>query len=281
MDLVNLESILFYTTLVLYLVAMAAYFFFFVVKSDQAAKIAKYVFIVAFGVHTACLIVRGLATGHLPFTNQYEFASSFAWGIAACFIIFLFKFNFQALGAFVSPVIILIIGYAAMQSREVKELMPALQSRWLAVHVCSSIIGYGGFGVAFAVSLMFVLRQKYKDNEFWKKNIPLEERLDSIAYRAVSLGFLFLTFCIITGAIWAEQAWGSYWSWDPKETWALITWFIYAIYLHLRITKGWKGKSAAIFAIIGFICVIFTYIGVNTLLPGVHSYATILWQILL
>ena len=103
--------------------------------------------------------------------------------------------------------------------------------------------------------------------------IPDEKRLDLISYRAVSLGFLFLTFVIISGAIWAEHAWGSYWSWDPKETWALITWFIYAIYLHLRISKGWKGKSAALFAVIGFICVIFTYIGVNTLLPGIHSYA--------
>ena len=177
------------------------------------------------------------------------------------------------MGAIVMPVVFIIIGYAAMQNREVKELMPALQSGWLSVHVCTAIISYGSFGVSFAVSIMFLLRDKMKDNPFWEKNIPGSEKLDSISYRAVSLGFLFLTFVLITGAVWAEQAWGSYWSWDPKETWALITWFIYAIYLHLRISRGWKGKSAAIFATVGFICVIFTYIGVNTLLSGMHSYA--------
>ena len=94
-----------------------------------------------------------------------------------------------------------------------------------------------------------------------------------IAYRSVCLGLLLLTVTIITGAFWAKKAWGNYWSWDPKETWSLVTWIIYAIYLHLRIMRGWKGKAAAIFAVIGFACVIFTYIGVNTLLPGLHSYA--------
>jgi cytochrome c-type biogenesis protein CcsB len=103
--------------------------------------------------------------------------------------------------------------------------------------------------------------------------VPSGEKLDLISYRAVSLGVLFLSFCMISGAIWAENAWGSYWSWDPKETWSLVTWFIYFIYLHLRLRSGWKEKRAAWFSIIGFICVIFTYIGVNTLLPGVHSYA--------
>ena len=177
------------------------------------------------------------------------------------------------MGVVVAPVVFLLIGYAAMQSREVKELMPALKSGWLAIHVSTAIIAYGSFGVSFAVSLLYLLRGKRKDNEFWQKNIPEEERLDLISYRAVSLGFLFLTFVIITGAIWAEQAWGCYWSWDPKETWALITWIIYAIYLHLRISRGWKGKTAAVFAVIGFIAVIFTYIGVNTFIPGIYSYA--------
>ena len=97
--------------------------------------------------------------------------------------------------------------------------------------------------------------------------------LDLISYRAIALGFLFLTLCIITGAIWAKRAWGSYWSWDPKETWSLVTWLIYSIYLHLRLNKMWRGKKIAIVAVVGFLCVIFTYIGVNTLLSGLHSYA--------
>ena len=272
MNLLNIEGVLFYVTLVVYLIAMALYFYFFVSKKDNVAKIAGYVFVVGFILHGISLVIRGIAAGHLPMTNQYEFASSFAFGIALCYLIFLYGYNFKALGAFVTPIIILIIGYAALQNKAIKELMPALQSNWLAIHVSTAIIAYGSFGVACALSIMFLLKEKHTST-FWQENVPSKEKLDLISYRAVCLGFLFLTFCIITGAIWAEQAWGSYWSWDPKETWALITWIIYAIYLHLRISKGWRGKSAAMFAIIGFICVIFTYIGVNTLLPGFHSYA--------
>ena len=270
---VQTESVLFYVTMVLYLASMILYFVFFALKRERSAKMAGWTLLLGFVFHTAAVIVRAIGAGRLPLTNQYEFATSFAWGIALCSLIFLHRFQFQALGAFVTPVIFLVIGYAAMQSREVRELMPALQSNWLAIHVSTAIISYGAFGVSFAVSVMFLLRGRMCDNPFWLSHIPEEKKLDSISYRAVSLGFLFLTFVIITGAIWAESAWGSYWSWDPKETWALITWFIYAIYLHQRIVRGWKGKAAAIFAAVGFICVIFTYIGVNTLLPGIHSYA--------
>ena len=117
------------------------------------------------------------------------------------------------------------------------------------------------------------MRGRLKENGFLDQHIPAENKLDLIAYRSVCLGLLFLTLTILTGALWAEKAWGSYWSWDPKETWSLVTWIIYAVYLHLRLRKGWKGKTAAIFAVVGFVCVIFTYIGVNTFLPGIHSYA--------
>lgn len=269
----NIENNLFTAVMVLYLAGMVLYFIFFVMKNEKAAKIADYVMVLGFVLHTAALITRGIGAGRLPLTNQYEFATSFAWGICLCFLIFLWKYHFQALGAFVTPVMFLLIGYAAMQSKEVRELMPALRSNWLGIHVSTAIISYGAFGVSFAISLMFLLRRKMQNSEFWKSHIPEEDRLDMISYRAVSLGFLFLTFVMISGAIWAERAWGSYWSWDPKETWSFVTWIIYAIYLHLRVSKGWRGKSAAWFAVIGFICVLFTYIGVNTLLPGVHSYA--------
>ena len=269
----QIENVLFTAAMVLYLGAMVLYFCFFALKKEKPATWGKFALLTGFVLHTAALIVRGIGAGRLPLTNQYEFATSFAWGISLCALIFIFRFRFQALGTFVTPVIFLVIGYAAMQSKQVKNLMPALQSNWLAIHVSTAIISYGAFGVSFAVSLMFLLRSRMSGSEFWQKHIPQEQKLDSLSYRAVSLGFLFLTFVIISGAIWAEYAWGSYWSWDPKETWALITWFIYAIYLHLRITRGWRGKGAALFAVIGFVCVIFTYIGVNTFLPGVHSYA--------
>ncbi|MDO4475721.1 MAG: c-type cytochrome biogenesis protein CcsB [Lachnospiraceae bacterium] len=269
----NIENTLFTAAMVIYLAAMVLYFAFLVLKKQAPGKIADGLTLVAFICHTVALVTRGIGAGRLPMTNQYEFATSFAWGICLCYLIFLWRYKFRALGAFVTPVIFLIIGYAAMQSRDVRELMPALRSNWLGIHVASAIISYGAFGVAFAVSLVFLLHTRMENGSFMKEHIPDREKLDMISYRAISLGFMFLTFVMISGAIWAERAWGSYWSWDPKETWSLITWIIYAIYLHLRISKGWKGKSAAIFAVVGFICVIFTYIGVNTLLPGVHSYA--------
>lgn len=268
-----IENTLFTAVMVLYLASMVLYFIFFVMKNEKAAQIAGWVITAAFVLHTAALVVRGVGAGRLPLTNQYEFATSFAWGICLCFLVFVKKYHFRALGTFVTPVIFLLIGYAAMQSREVRELMPALRSNWLGIHVSTAIISYGAFGVSFAVSLMFLLKQGRENHDFWKKNIPDYDRLDIISYRAVSLGFLFLTFVIITGAIWAERAWGSYWSWDPKETWSLITWIIYALYLHLRLNKGWRGRRAAWFAVIGFVCVLFTYIGVNTFIPGIHSYA--------
>lgn len=269
----QIENVLFSITMALYLTAMLLFFVFFSMKKDKAAQLANIIMYAAFILHTAALIVRGIGAGRLPMTNQYEFATSFAWGICFCYIVFSCKYQFKALGTFVVPVIFLLIGYAAMQSREVKELMPALRSNWLALHVSTAILAYGSFGVAFAISGMFLIRERKTDSTFWKDHIPQADRLDMISYRTITFGFLFLTLVLITGAIWAERAWGSYWSWDPKETWALITWIIYSIYLHLRISKGWKGKAAAIFAVIGFICVIFTYIGVNTLLPGIHSYA--------
>lgn len=271
--LLQAENVLFYIVICLYFLAMIGYFLFIALKKDAVSKAAILVQAVGFVLHTAALVCRGLGAGRLPLTNQYEFAASFAWGLSLVSLIFIARYKFPVIGAFAAPVILLIIGYAAMQSREVKALMPALRSSWLGFHVSTAIIAYGSFGVSFVLGIIFLLRDRMKDEGFWAKHVPAKEKLDLISYRSVCLGLLFLTFTIITGAIWAEQAWGSYWSWDPKETWSLVTWLVYATYLHLRIRRGWKGKAAAVFAVAGFVCVIFTYIGVNTFLPGIHSYA--------
>ncbi len=272
-NLLNVESVLFYVVICLYFVAMIGYFLFVALKKDGVAKLAAVIQLVGLVLHTAALVCRGIGAGRLPLTNQYEFATSFAWGLCLVSLLFIWRFKFPVIGTIAAPVILLLIGYAAMQSREVKELMPALRSSWLGFHVSTAIIAYGSFGVSFVLGIIFLLRDKMKDRGFWDKHVPAKEKLDLISYRSVCLGLLFLTFTIVTGAIWAEQAWGSYWSWDPKETWSLVTWLVYAVYLHLRIIRGWRGKTAAIFAVAGFICVIFTYIGVNTFLPGIHSYA--------
>ncbi len=269
----NAENILFTIAMIGYFASLACCFFFAVSRKDGARKVAQALHISALVLHTAALVLRGIAAGRLPMTNQYEFATCFAWALALVSLAFIWKYKFPLLGVLALPVVFLIMGYAAMQSREIKPLMPALQSGWLAFHVSTAIIAYGAFGVSATLGIFFLWRERIRKDSFLDRHIPETEKLDLIAYRSVCLGLLFLTLTILTGALWAERAWGSYWSWDPKETWSLVTWIIYAVYLHLRLRRGWKGKAAAIFAVIGFICVIFTYIGVNTFLPGIHSYA--------
>ena len=272
MNYLSIENALFTVVMVLYFIAMILYFVFIAVKKDKIASIAKLVQIAGFVLHTVALIIRGIGAGRLPMTNQYEFATSFAWGLCLVSLIFIYKYKFPVLGAFSMPVTFLIIGYAAMQSKDVKELMPALRSNWLGFHVSTAIIAYGAFGVSCVVAIIYLLRERILEGSFLDERIPGMEKLDIISYRAIALGVLFLTFTMVTGAIWAERAWGSYWSWDPKETWSLVTWIIYATYLHLRKSRGYKGRAAAIFAIAGFIAVLFTYVGVNNLIPGLHSY---------
>ncbi|MBQ2201452.1 MAG: c-type cytochrome biogenesis protein CcsB [Clostridia bacterium] len=282
--MIQAESILFLVTLGMYFVTMLLCFLFAAIKKPALSKLAIRVQIAALVVHTAAIVLRGIAMGRLPMANQYEFSTAFAWALALVSLIFILKFRFPVLGAFASPVTLLLAVYAGVQKLNelkiiaaggvdsIRNLMPALRSSWLGIHVSTVIIAYGAFGVSFVLSIIFLLRDKMKENGFWDQHIPKKEKLDTISYRCVSLGMMFLTVTIGIGGIWAENAWGSYWSWDPKETWALVTWVIYLVYLHLRIRQGWNGKTAAIFGTVGFICVLFTYIGVNTLLPGLHSY---------
>jgi len=282
--MIRAENILFLITLAAYFVTMLLYFLYVAVKKPALSKLAIRVQIAVLLVHTAAIILRGVAMGRLPMANQYEFSTAFAWALALVSLIFILRFNFPVLGAFSSPVTLLLAVYAGVQKLNelkviaangvdsIRNLMPALRSSWLGIHVSTVIVAYGAFGVSFVLSVIFLLRDRMKENGFWDTHIPKKEKLDTISYRCVSLGMMFLTVTIGIGGIWAENAWGSYWTWDPKETWALVTWMIYLVYLHLRIRRGWNGKTAAIFGVVGFVCVLFTYIGVNTLLPGLHSY---------
>lgn len=270
--MLQVENTLFTIVMISYFAAMIGYFIYITAKKDIFYKVAFAVQVCGFVLHTAAIICRGIGAGRLPLTNQYEFATSFAWGLCLLGLVFMLRFKFRVMGAFISPVTFLMIGYAAMQSKEVRNIMPALRSGWLGFHVSTAIIAYGAFGVSFVLGIIFLLRDRLAEGGFLDQNIPEKQKLDQIEYRSVALGMLFLSFTIVTGAIWAERAWGSYWSWDPKETWSLVTWIIYAAYLHLRIRRSFKGKAAAFFAVIGFVCVLFTYIGVNTFIPGIHSY---------
>lgn len=164
----------------------------------------------------------------------------------------------------------LILAYASLSSNvncTIQPLIPALQSNWLISHVISSFLAYACFTIAFGTSILYLLKIKMK-----MSMLPDALFLDEVTYKMVSIGFVLLTLGIITGAAWADRAWGRYWGWDPKETWSLITWLIYGAFLHTHLARGWRGVKLSLVSIIGFIAVIFTYLGVNYVLSGLHSY---------
>ena len=271
------ENIFFIIAFTLYILSAIYYFYYFLSANKKIGVSAMYIGVAGLFSHTLAILLRTIEAGRMPLSNQFEFANVFVWGIVLCYL-FLevrYKLRYQIFGVFVMPLALIVMGYALTLNREILPLMPALQSWWLTFHVGTAIFAYGSFTIACGVAIMYLYRANKEENNkmnFITSRFPRLAILDDFIYKTVAFGFLFQTLVIITGAVWAEQAWGRYWGWDPKETWSLITWFIYAVYLHARFTRGWAGKKSAWFAVIGFICVLFTYIGVNILLPGLHSY---------
>ena len=236
---------------------------------DRLTRAARAVFIAGFALHTAYTACRGVAAGRLPLANQFEFASGFAWSAAIMGIVLYARLRQNWVMTVSMPVAFLVLSYAAFQPMEIKELMPALRSTWFALHIGSATFSYASFAIAGGLGARYLamLKKGHSETETAMK------QTDYMTYRLICLGFLLLTVVILSGAIWAEQAWSRWWSWDPKETWALITWILYAIYLHQRMRMKRQGKQMAWFAVIAVFCVLFTFAGVNKLLPGLHSYA--------
>lgn len=221
--------------------------------------------------------------GHAPLSNMYESLVFFAWCIVGIYLFLEFKFKNRFIGAFVMPFAFFSMAYASYSSEftdKIKPLIPALQSNWLIAHVITCFIGYAAFAIACGLGIMYLLKKrnrkvKGRENETGIfASLPSLRQVDDITHKTILFGFLWLTTGIITGAVWANSAWGTYWSWDPKETWSLITWFIYGATLHARFTKGWGGTRIAWLSVLGFGAVIFTYYGVNFLLSGLHSYGS-------
>jgi cytochrome c-type biogenesis protein CcsB len=217
-----------------------------------------------------------MGIGHAPLSNLYESMVFFAWTIAVIYLIFVRKFEDRLLGAFVMPLVFLALASTSLMNSEIRPLVPALQSNWLTAHVITCFLGYAAFAVAFSLSVLYLLKSRGREGPegSLQMHLPPADLLDDYSYRIIAVGFPMMTLGIITGAAWANSAWGTYWSWDPKETWSLIVWLIYAAYLHARIARGWQGKRAAWLSILGFAATMFCYLGVNLLLSGLHSYAT-------
>lgn len=260
-------NVLFFGTLILYFIALVLQFAGAVFKKDGIKKWALWLFYAAFAAHTVFLIVRGIAARRLPLSNQFEFATAFSWGISLILLIARTRFKADWLAAAAIPMAFIVLSYAALQPREITELMPALRSSWFAFHIGSAVFSYASFILAGCAGLRYILLVKKPEADELRLH-----QIDYMSYRLIALGFLLLTVVILTGAIWAEQAWSAFWTWDPKEVWALITWIIYAVYLHLRLRSKRSGTGMAWFAVIAVPVVLFTFAGVNTFMPGLHSY---------
>lgn len=270
-----MSQIFFYLTLALYGCSTFSYMIYLLYTKPVIALWAKRVVMAGVFTHLLSTIHRYVSAGYLPITNMHESLSFFSLAIAAVFIFFLRKYKVDILGSFVVPLALLLIIASSLFPTSIRELNPALKSGWLWLHTIMAFISYSTFSIAFGAAVIYLIQQhflkKKKLGALFQK-LPSLNTLDDINYRCLTIGFPLLTIAIISGAIWAEKAWGTYWSWDPKETWSLITWFIYAALLHGRMTTGWRGRRAALLSIAGFMILLFTFIGVNLWLPGLHSY---------
>jgi cytochrome c-type biogenesis protein CcsB len=256
------------------------YLFAWVFRKPGAAQAAFGAAVAGLAGNIGGFILRWVETyalgyGHAPLSNLYESLVFFAGCTTLTFLVIERRYRNPTIGAFSAPLSFFIMAYASLSpnvSDRIQPLIPALKSNWLIAHVVTCFIGYAAFSVAFGVSLMHLLklREAAAPGELAGR-LPPEKTLDELTHQLIVFGFLFLTAGIITGAVWANSAWGRYWGWDPKETWSLITWFVYALLLHARMMRGWRGRRIAYLSILGFGAVLFTYFGVN-LLPGLHSY---------
>ncbi len=267
----------------IFFAAFVFYLFRMVLGREFWGKLATWTALVGLVAQSVALIIRwktsyDLGMGHAPLSNFYESLIFFAWTIVLLYLLMEWRLKNRSIGVFVLPVAFLIMAYASIApgiNNRIEPLIPALQSNWLTSHVLTCFMGYAAFTVAFALGIMFFVKNAAgadsSKTSVFIRLLPSEYQMDELMYSCVALGFIFLTLGIVTGSVWAHYAWGTYWSWDPKETWSLITWLAYAVMLHARLVRGWRGKRMAIMAIVGFACVLFTYLGVN-FLPSLHSY---------
>lgn len=275
-------------------------------NSNLLTRIGKISTIIANGLLFFILCSRWIIAGYFPLSNLYESLLFLTWLLLTIYLYIETKTNSKLIGSVLIPVTLLINGFANLtlspEMQKSSPLVPALQSNWLMMHVSMMMLSYGTLIIGSLLCILFLVISRLKevdlkiidDSSLPLYNIMLDyyeaklltpsteiaelgklkllQSLDNWSYRIIGLGFPFLTIGIISGGVWANEAWGSYWSWDPKETWALITWLVFAVYLHARITKGWEGKKTAILGSLGFFVIWICYLGVNFLGKGLHSY---------
>jgi cytochrome c-type biogenesis protein CcsB len=272
-----IDFVFFKIAVVLYLGAAAGYLLFLVLSTGSRAPLGFWCAVGGFAAHTLSIMHRAIFSGLFPFATPFDVLSFFAWLVVGSFLMVQYRVASPIFGSIATPMAAVLMLYGSTLSYRITEpLVPVLQSWWFPIHVTLALAGNGIFALMAIGGLMYILQErliKTKRIGRFHRLLPSLETLDTINRHGLPLGFFLLTLGIISGALWAGSAWGFYWSWDPKEVWSLITWIVFAIYLHTRIVMGWKGKRSAIIALVGFLAALFTYFGVNYLLAGLHSYA--------
>jgi len=271
----------------LYVLATATYFLALATRSEFTGKVAAAMTWSATTMGLIGLMVRWRESylishdvGHIPVSNLYEVFILFSIITALLYLYYEGRYRTRALGGFVLLVISAAVGFLLWYTfdrgaHEIQPLVPALKSYWMKIHVPANFVGYGAFALAAMVGVAYLIRHRQDQrsgSQVIESRLPALDILDDVMYKSIALGFAFFTVATILGALWAAEAWGGYWSWDPKETWALIVWLNYAAWLHMRLTKGWRGTPMAWWAIVGLFVTLFAFLGVNMFLSGLHSY---------
>lgn len=246
-------------------------------RTDKWGRIGIALTIVGLASHVFAVIGRGIAAGRPPWGNMYEFTSTSLVFVVLTYLVLATRFRMRWLGLPVTMMASIGLGLAVTVFYvEVGPLVPALHSAWFLFHILAATVAGAAFTIGGLASILYLLKQRAEGRGVvhgYLAKMPSAEAMDRVAYRSLAFAFPLFTFVIAAGAIWAQYAWGRYWGWDPKETWSLITWGIYAAYLHARATAGWKGRPAAIIAVIGMASFWWNFVGVNLFVQGLHSYA--------
>src|SRR5574341_155029 len=270
-----MNLLFFYAALVGYLVAAAGYTA-YIIKPERprTAVLSLWATFAGFLLQVVYFLLRWTEAGRIPITGFFEAVNFLGMGIVLVFLIMEFRFKIAALGSFMLPLVIVLMTPAFILSGDIKDLNPLLKSVWLGVHTSFAVLGDAAFAFAFIVAIMYLIQERQLKSKHLGAifhRLPSLDIMDTIGYKALTLGWPLFTLGMITGSIWANSAWGTYWSWDPKETWSLITWIIYLALLHLR-TIGWRGRKMAFLSIIGFVFVMVSFFVISRVQIGKHSF---------
>ena len=271
-------ELLIFFVICFYILSSAGYYVYFFNQEEYLYKTGYYLLLTGFVFHTILICWGYIKFGHIPARNLYETLSLAGWSIAGVFLVLRYKFNLKILGVFAAPFAAVVVLTAAIVFPDVPpEAQPLFKSLWLSLHLITIFLGEASLALACGTGIMYLIQEnaiKTKKHGMLYKRLPSLDLLDNTGYFCIVAGFSMLTIGLITGLIYAKHVWGRFWSWDPKEIWSMISWLVYAALIHERVVVGWRGRRAAIMAIIGFLFLLFTFFGINFFLEGHHGEFT-------